>query len=251
MFLRTVIKLSGEALAGGSGKHFDDHVVDSIVNQIKKTVADGTQVALIVGGGNFWRGRLSSPDLDRVKSDQIGMLATVMNGIYVAEAFRRHQVDARVMTPVPFGNMTTLYDKDHALKLMADGTVIINAAGLGHPFFSTDTITALRAAELDADCVLYAKSVDGVYDKDPKRHPDARKYKNLTYRTAIASQLNAADLAALHLSQEAGIPSFVFGLDEPESICRACRFPETGSLEGTLMDVELEEEFYVNTSETV
>lgn len=243
MFNRAVIKLSGEALAGNA-LHFDDAVVDSVVGQIKTAVEAGTQVALVVGGGNFWRGR-SRPDMDHVKADQIGMLATVMNAVYLSEAFRRQGVTAQVMTPAPFANITALYDKDTALRLMAAGTVVINAAGLGHPFFSTDTITALRAAELEADCILYAKSVDGVYECDPRENPDARKYKTLSYRTAITRFLNAADMAAMHLSNEAGIPSFIFGLNQPESIVRACAFPETDALAGTLVAVDIEEDFYV------
>lgn len=251
MLSRVVIKLSGEALAGTHRHGFDDGVIDSVVCQIKTVLNAGTQVALVVGGGNFWRGLQARPDMDRVKADQIGMLATVMNAIYLAEAFKRQAVTARVTTPIPMGNMTLLYDKDTALSLMAAQTVIINAAGLGHPFFSTDTITALRAAELEADCVLYAKHVDGVYDKDPRKYAHARKYKTLSYHTAIADGLNAADMAAMHLSQEASIPSYVFALDEPDSIVHACAFPDTGSLRGTYINVTVKEDFYVNANETV
>jgi uridylate kinase len=140
--------------------------------------------------------------------------------------------------------MTLLYEKERVLTLMEAKTIIINAAGVGHPFFSTDTVTALRAAELEADCVLYAKNVDGVYEADPAQHPKARKYKNLSYRTAITQSLNAADMAAMHLSIEAGIPSYVFSLDEPDSILNACAYPHTKTQEGTYISLNQEDDFY-------
>jgi len=246
MLKRTIIKLSGESIGSAdTTSGYNDLVIDSIVLQIKDVMAAGTQVALVVGGGNLWRGRQARPDMDRVKADQMGMLATVMNAIYLAESFKRQDVKARVLTPVPFGNTTFIYDKDTALEWMENQTVLINAAGLGHPLFSTDTITALRAAELDANCVLYAKNVDGVYDKDPRKHPSARKYKNLTYKTAITNSLNAADMAALHLSNEAQIPSYVFSLDRPNSIKYACAYPLSGDLQGTYIHVDAKEDFYV------
>jgi uridylate kinase len=163
------------------------------------------------------------------------MLGTVMNALYLQDAFRRGGVTAMVTTPSPFGNFTEVYVRDTALAWMAQGYVVINAAGLGHPFFSTDTITALRAAELDADCILYAKNVDGVYEKDPACFPNARKFRFLSYRRALADTLNAADMAALHLSREADIPSYVFGLEKPESIINACVYPDTGELRGTFI----------------
>ncbi|MDR1664033.1 MAG: uridine monophosphate kinase [Clostridiales bacterium] len=251
MIRRTVIKLSGEALAGEVPvpaeffNPFSDAVIHSIVSQIKTVLNDArVQVALVLGGGNFWRGRQAPEGMDRSRADQIGMLATVMNGIYLMEAFRKQGVRARVATPIPIGQFTEIYERDAALAYMESGGVLINAAGLGHPYFSTDTITALRAAELSADCILYAKSVDGVFDKDPKKFKDARKFKTLSYRKAIAETLNAADMAALHLSNDAKIPSFVFGLDEPLSLVSACNFPETAPLEGTFLDVNAEDIFY-------
>jgi uridylate kinase len=245
MLRRTVIKLSGEALAGKSADYYDDTVIDALVSQIKQVVQKGTEVALVVGGGNIWRGRSARTDMDQVKADNMGMLATVMNAIYLTEAFRRQRVEAKVVTPIPIGSMTMVYDKDTALDLMGKGTVLINAAGLGHPYFSTDTIAALRAAELNANCILFAKKVDGVYELDPRLHPGAKKYRKLSYATAISNSLNAADIAALHLAKQASIPSFMFELDRPDSILLACDFPDTGSLEGTYINVDTKEDFYV------
>jgi uridylate kinase len=245
MLQRTVIKLSGEALAGkNENNFFDDAIIDAIVYQIRQVVERGTEVALVVGGGNIWRGRSANPEMDRVKADQIGMLATVMNALYLADMCRRQEMKAQVVTPISIGRMTTHYEKERVLAMMAQQTVVINAAGVGHPFFSTDTVTALRAAELEADCVLYAKSIDGVYNYDPVLDPTATKYRNLSYRTAIARGLNAADMAAMHLSAEAEIPSFVFSLNKPESIILACNYPETQDLEGTYISSDEKEDFY-------
>jgi len=245
MLKRAVIKLSGEAIGATDSEYgYNDVTVDSIVKQIIEVVQAGTEVALVIGGGNLWRGLQARPDMDRVKADQIGMLATVMNAIYLEDAFKRHGHEARVVTPMVFGNITTLYDKDHALEYMANKTVLINAAGLGHPMFSTDTITALRAAELEVDAVLYAKNVDGVYCSDPRKNPDARKYKYLSYSTAIKNDLNAADLTAMLLARDAGIASYIFGLDKPNSIIDACAYPESKNIHGTYISALVEDEFY-------
>jgi len=247
MLKRVVIKLSGEAIGSAeSDSGYNDPVIESIVNQIIAVTQAGTEVSLVVGGGNLWRGLYARPDMCRVKADQMGMLATVMNAIYLAEAFGRQGKEAMVMTPIPIGNMTTVYNKDNALKLLAQGVIIINAAGLGHPFFSTDTVTALRAAELEADCILFAKNIDGVYDQDPRKNKEAKKYRNLCYKTAISLDLNAADMAALHLAREAGIPSYVFGLNKSNCIKWACTYPSTGDLNGTYIAVNAEEDYYAS-----
>jgi len=246
MIKRTVIKLSGEAIGDSqSASGYNDLVIDSIVGQIVKAVNAGTQVSLVVGGGNLWRGHQARPDMDRVKADYMGMLATVMNAVYLAESFKRQGAKAMVLTPMPIANMTRVYEKDMALELLTGQTILINAAGTGHPYFSTDTITALRAAELEADCILYAKNIDGVYDSDPRKNPAARKFKSLSYRTAIQAGLSAADIAAMHISDEAGIPSYVFGLNAPDSISQACAHPMTGKLNGTYMNVDIKEDYYV------
>jgi len=245
MIRRTVIKLSGEAIGDSQADSgYNDPVVDSVVGQIMRAMDAGTEMALVVGGGNLWRGHQARPDMDRVKADYMGMLATVMNAIYLAEAFKRKGITAVVTTPVPISNMTNLYEKDKALELMANRVVLINAAGLGHPYFSTDTVTALRAAELKADMVLYAKNIDGIYDSDPNINPNANKFKTLSYNTAIKSGLKAADIAAMHLSKEACVPSYIFGLNEQESITAACMYPDTAGLNGTYMHVDINDSYY-------
>ena len=171
MYNKVVLKLSGEALAGETSKNFDNETIFSIIDQIKQIISMGTKTTLVVGGGNFWRGRSANPNMDRVKADQIGMLATVMNAIYVADCCRQKGVDAVVMTPIKIGTVTLEFSKDLANKLLNEGKVIIFAAGIGHPFFSTDTVTALRACELEADAILFAKAIDGVYDSDPATNP--------------------------------------------------------------------------------
>jgi len=247
MLKRTIIKLSGEALSGSSNHSFCDATIDSIAIQLQSALASGTEIALVVGGGNFWRGRVGQQVMDRVKADQIGMLATVMNAIYLSEAFKRHGIRSVVMTPMPFANMTTVYDKCTALSLMASGVITFHAAGLCHPFFSTDSVAALRGAELEADCVLYTKNgVGGVYNKAPGNGVVAHMYKTLPYKTAIAQQLQFVDGAALQILVEADIPSFVFGLDEADGIARACKRDSGQAGFGTLLNSVVEEEFYVN-----
>jgi len=249
VFKRVVIKLSGEAIGDSNSiTTYNDSMIDSMIKQIRQVVQAGTQVSLVIGGGNLWRGVQARPDMDRVKADQMGMLATVMNAIYLAEVFGRFnnikndkKIKARVITPIPIGNITTVYDKDSAIEWMENGEVLINAAGLGHPMFSTDSVTALRAAELEADCILFAKNIDGVYNADPKHNPEARKYRKLNYHTAITKSLQAADLAALHLANDAKIPSYVFELDQPESIVNACT---KKTINGTYIHVNVEDEFY-------
>ena len=242
---RCIIKLSGEALSGDSDHGFCDNTIDSIAGQLKAALDSNTELALVVGGGNFWRGRAGQQYIDRVKADQIGMLATVMNAIYLSESFKRRGIASVVMTPMPFANMTTVYDKDRALALMGEGIVTFHAAGLCHPYFSTDSVAALRGAELEVDCVLYTKNgVGGVYDRVPN-DTDARMYKSLPYCTAISKQLKFVDAAALSILVEANIPSFVFGLDEPQGIVRACEGKPYSF--GTVLHSTVEEEFYVKS----
>jgi len=243
MLKRAVIKISGEELSG-NGEAFDDFKIDDIAGQLK--ALSGTEISLIVGGGNFWRGRHSKPFIDRASSDQIGMLGTVMNGLYLAERFKLSGVSAVVMTPFPVGAFTKLFTREAAWEAMARGYVVIHAGGTGHPYFSTDTIAALRAAELAADCVLYAKHVDGVYTDDPCKNPAARKFRRVTYRKIIEDRLKAADIAAMEISREAGANSFLFGLSGKDSIVNACRSASGQDLaSGTMISVSCEEEYYV------
>lgn len=222
MYHRIILKLSGEALAGDrSDVAFDDSVIKKIISQIDKITKKGIEVCVVIGGGNFWRGRSSDSAMDRSKADQIGMLATVMNGIYFADLCRQAHIKARVQTPVPFGTMTELFSKELAEERLEKGEVVIFSAGLGHPFFSTDTIAALRGAELDVDGLFFAKNIDGVYTDDPLTNKDAKKIDEIKAEDIVKNNLKVIDLAAANLCYERKIPVVIFGLNEEDSIIRA------------------------------
>ncbi|HCI73787.1 MAG TPA: UMP kinase [Lachnospiraceae bacterium] len=229
---RVLLKLSGEALAGEKKTGFDEETVLGIAGQVKLLVQEGMQIAVVTGGGNFWRGR-SSGNMERTKADQIGMLATVMNCIYVSEIFRSQGLKTRVMTPFTCGSFTELFSKDAALQALQQGEVVFFAGGTGHPYFSTDTATLLRAIEIEADEILLAKSIDGVYEDDPKDHPDARKYDTITIDEVIEKRLKVVDMTASILARENRMPMYVFGLNEENSILRAAR----GEIDGTSVTV--------------
>ncbi len=230
MYKRVLLKLSGEALAGNANGAFDNATIDGIIVQIKDIVEKGIQVALVVGGGNFWRGRSANPSMDRCRADQIGMLATVMNAIFVADALRQKSLNAVVMTPFLVGNMTEAFSKDLALEYLKKGKIIIFAGGIGHPFFSTDTVTALRASELEADAILYAKNVDGVYSSDPSENPDAVKFDTIKCKEIIEKNLRVIDIAAANLCYEQSIPVVIFGLSEQNGIVRAAMGEKIGTV---------------------
>ncbi|MBR6400357.1 MAG: UMP kinase [Firmicutes bacterium] len=229
MYKRIVLKLSGEAISSGAGS-FDNEIISGIVEQIKTIIAMGTQVTLVIGGGNFWRGRSANPAMDRTKADQIGMLATVMNAIYVADFIRQKGGDATVMTPIKIGTVTEEFSKDLAEKYLAENKVLIFAAGIGHPFFSTDTVTALRACELNADAILFAKNIDGVYDKDPAVYPDAKKFDEIPCKDIVEKNLKVIDIAAANLCYEQKIPVVLFGLAEENGIVRAANGEKIGTV---------------------
>ncbi len=214
---RVLLKLSGEALAGEKHTGFDEATCTQVAGQVKQLLDDGIQVGIVIGGGNFWRGR-TSERIDRTKSDQIGMLATVMNCIYVSEIFRSAGIRTEIFTPFACGAMTELFSKDRALRCLTEGGVAFFAGGTGHPYFSTDTTTALRAIEIEADLILLAKAVDGVYDSDPKLNPDAKKYDELPIQTVIDKKLGVMDLTASILCMENRMPMLVFGLNGENSI---------------------------------
>ena len=229
---RVLLKLSGEALAGDKKTGFDEATVLGIAAQVKELVEEGMQIAVVTGGGNFWRGR-SSRNIDRTKADQIGMLATVMNCIYVSEIFRSQGLRTRVMTPFLCGDAAQLFSKDAAVGALEDGEVVFFAGGTGHPYFSTDTATLLRAIEIEADTILLAKSIDGVYDDDPADHPDARKYETVSIDEVIEKNLKVVDMTASILARENRMSMYVFGLNEENSIVRAAR----GTIDGTSVTV--------------
>ena len=230
-YKRVLIKISGEALAGEKkGVTFDDSIIWGLIAQIKAVMAKGTQVSLVIGGGNFWRGRSADSKMDRTKADQIGMLATVMNAIYVADAFRQNGIKAFVQTPIVIGTMTEQFSKESALAHLEKGEVVIFAAGMGHPFFSTDTITALRGAELDVDGLFFAKSIDGVYDDDPATNPNAKKIDCIRAEDIVKNNLKVIDMAAANLCFERKIPVIIFGLNEENSIMRAVGGEKIGTI---------------------
>ena len=217
---RVLLKLSGEALAGDKKTGFDEDTCVAVAKQVKKIVDQGVQVAIVIGGGNFWRGRTSNK-IDRPKADGIGMLATIMNCMYVSEIFRTEGMDTNVYTPFLCGTWTKLFSKDEAVRDLSQGKVIFFAGGTGHPYFSTDMSMVLRAIEIEADCILGAKAIDGVYDSDPAKNPDAKKFDELSISKIVDERLGVIDLAASVLAMENKMPMLLFGLNEPNSIERA------------------------------
>ena len=229
MYHRILLKLSGEALQG-DGRLFDENTIAGLVAQIKVLLSEGVQISLVIGGGNLWRGRSAAPGMDRVKADQIGMLATVMNALFFADALRQDGVEAVVQTPFPVGTMTELFSKEAALAHWEAGKVLIFAGGLGHPFFSTDTICALRASELDMDGLFFAKFVDGVYDSDPALNPDAKKHDTIPCADLLGKNLRVIDLTAASLCLDQKLPVVIFGLREENSLVRAVHGEKIGTL---------------------
>ena len=227
---RVLLKLSGEALAGDKKTGFDEATVKEVARQVKIAVSEGIEVGVVIGGGNFWRGRESNA-IDRTKADQIGMLATVMNCIYVSEIFRSSGMDTQILTPFECGSMTKLFSKDRANKYFKRGMVVFFAGGTGHPYFSTDTGVALRAIEMEADCILLAKAIDGVYDSDPKLNPAAIKYDTISIQEVIDKKLAVVDLTASIMCMETHVPMAVFSLNEENGIINAMQ----GKINGTVV----------------
>ena len=227
-YKRILLKLSGEALAGDQKMGIDYNVVLGICQSIKKAHELGAEIAIVVGGGNFWRGR-SSGDMERTRADQIGMLATVMNCIYVSDIFRYVGMKTEVFTPFVCGAFTTLFSKDAALAALEEGKVIFFAGGTGHPYFSTDTGAVLRAIEIEADAMLLAKAIDGIYDSDPKVNPKAVKYDEISIQEIIDKKLMAVDLTASIMCLENRMPMLVFGLNEENSIVETLSGTFTGT----------------------
>ena len=229
---RVILKLSGEALAKKEGG-YNDELIENIANQVKTIVDKGTDVGVVIGGGNYWRGR-SNDNIDRTKADQIGMLATIMNCIYVSEIFRSQGLKTNILTPFECGNMTKLFSKDRANKYFEKGMVVFFAGGTGHPYFSTDTGIVLRAIELDADAILLAKAIDGIYDSDPKINPEAKKYDIISINEVVEKKLGVIDMTASVMCMENKMPLMVFGLEEENSIVNAL----SGKFNGTVVTVD-------------
>ena len=229
---RVILKLSGEALAKKEGG-YNDELIENIANQVKTIVNKGTDVGVVIGGGNYWRGR-SNDNIDRTKADQIGMLATIMNCIYVSEIFRSQGLKTNILTPFECGSMTKLFSKDRANKYFEKGMVVFFAGGTGHPYFSTDTGIVLRAIELDADAILLAKAIDGIYDSDPKLNPEAKKYDTISINEVVEKKLGVIDMTASVMCMENKMPLMVFGLEEENSIVNAL----SGKFNGTIVTVD-------------
>lgn len=230
---RIMLKLSGEALAGDKKTGFDEETVRKVAKQVFEIMKKDIQIGIVIGGGNFWRGR-TSESIDRTKADQIGMLATVMNCIYVSEIFRSEGMQTTILTPFECSTFTKLFSKDRAVKDFNKGRVVFFAGGTGHPFFSTDTGVVLRAIEVEADEILLAKSIDGVYDDDPQINPEAVKYDTLSIHEVIRKNLQVMDMTASILARDNKMPISVFGLQEENSIVEAL----TGTFSGTKVIVE-------------
>ena len=229
---RIMLKLSGEALAGEKKHGFDEETVRGVALQVKQLVDDGIEVGIVIGGGNFWRGR-SSENIDRTKADQIGMLATVMNCIYVSEIFRSVGMMTNILTPFECGSFTKLFSKDRANKYFSRGQVVFFAGGTGHPYFSTDTGVVLRAIEVEAEVILLAKSIDGVYDDDPAKNPNAKRYDVVTIDEVIEKNLQVVDMTASILARDNKKEMWVFDLNEENSIVNTIK----GELNGTKVTV--------------
>ena len=230
-YKRILLKLSGEALAGEQGFGFDEANVRKVGAQIKELTERGVQVAVVIGGGNFMRGR-ACKSIDRTKADSIGMLATVMNCIYVSEILRTTGLSTKVFTPFACSTFTELFSKDRAVEALKEGKVVFLGGGTGHPYFSTDTGTSLRAIELECDCIVMAKAVDGIYDSDPVLNPNAKKYDKLTYTEILTKQLKAVDLTASVLCMENNMPMILFDLNQENSIVNNV----LGSCTGTVVE---------------
>ena len=224
-----LLKLSGEALAGAAKKGLDFDTVMRVAREVRAVTEAGTRVGIVIGGGNFWRGDEHEAEIERTKGDEIGMLATVMNCLYGSEVFRKAGMKTRVFTPFAIGAVTRLYGKDDVMEALKDGCVVFFAGGTGHPYFSTDTATVLRALQMEADAVYMAKSVDGVYDKDPAKYADAKRYDSISISEVVAKGLGVIDQAAAVLCKEHKMPLRVFALEHEGAIARCLAGEDEGT----------------------
>ena len=229
MYKRVLIKLSGEALAGEKKTGLYDSTLQSICASIKKIYDLGTEIAIVVGGGNFWRGR-SSGNMDRTRADHIGMLATAMNALALADALERVGCDVRVQTAISMQQVAEPYIRNRAVRHLQKNRVVIFGCGTGNPFFSTDTAASLRAAEIDAQVILKATMVDGVYDSDPHKNPNAKRYSTISFDQILSEQLGVMDMTAASMCRDNHIPVLVFSLEDPDNIVRAVKQEDIGTL---------------------
>ncbi|MDD5937461.1 MAG: UMP kinase [Clostridiales bacterium] len=230
-YKRVLLKISGEALAGEAGRGLDFNVIGSVCQVIKKCVDAGVQVGVVIGGGNFWRGvKDGGGKMERTRADHMGMLATTLNCLAVADVLEQHGVEVRVQTAIEMRAIAEPYIRSKAIRHLEKGRVVIFGCGTGNPFFSTDTAAVLRAAEIGADVILLAKNIDGVYSADPKKDPTAVKFDTITYDEVLAQHLQVMDSTATSLSMDNRIPVLLFALKDPENIYRAVMGEQVGTV---------------------
>lgn len=230
-YKRVLIKFSGEALAGSAGRGIDFDFLSRVCGTVKKLSELGVQVGIVIGGGNYWRGLKDGADkMRRSRADCMGMLATAMNCIAALDSLEKNGVDAKLMSAIEMKEIGEAFNADKAISYLEQGKTVLFACGTGEAYFSTDTAAALRALEIEADAILLAKNVNGVYDKDPKQYPDAVKYDRISYAQVLAGQLKVMDMTATSLAMENGIPIVVFALEDTENIIRAVMGEEIGSI---------------------
>ena len=230
-YKRVLLKVSGEALAGDAGRGLDFDVIDSVCDAIARCNKAGIEIGVVVGGGNFWRGLKDGGDrMVRVRADHMGMLATAINALAVADVLEQKGVEVRVQTAIEMRSVAEPYIRSKAIRHLEKGRVVIFGCGTGNPFFSTDTAAVLRAAEIDADVILLAKNIDGVYSADPRKVPDAVKYESITYSDVLAQRLQVMDSTATSLSMDNKIPVLLFALKDPENILRAIMGEKIGTI---------------------
>ncbi|MCL2748100.1 MAG: UMP kinase [Oscillospiraceae bacterium] len=231
VYKRVLLKVSGEALAGDKRSGLDFNVLGTVSQAVGRCVEQGVQIGIVVGGGNFWRGAKDSfGRMDRTRADHMGMLATVINALALADALERTGVDVRVQTALEMRAIAEPYVRLRAVRHLEKGRVVIFACGTGSPFFSTDTAAVLRAVEIDAEIILLAKNIDGVYDDDPAENPHAKKYESLSYDEMLARHLTVMDSTATSLSMDNSIPVILFALKDPENICRVVAGEKIGTI---------------------
>ncbi|HSN64988.1 MAG TPA: UMP kinase [Fusibacter sp.] len=228
-YKRVILKLSGEVLAGKKGFGIDDDVVAEVAGTIKKLADAGVEVGVVIGAGNFWRGR-SNKRMERTTADYMGMMGTVMNSLAMADALKFLGVKNHILSSISMTQLAECYNREKAVNYLNEGAVVIFSAGTGSPFFSTDTTAALRAAEIDAELILLAKRVDGVYDSDPAINPNAVKYETLSYSEILSKKLAVMDFTAITLCMDNSIPIAVFDLNVPENIMKACSGINVGTM---------------------
>jgi uridylate kinase len=230
-YKRVLLKLSGEGLLGDLAYGISPAAADSLADEIAQVHKSGVQIGLVIGGGNIFRGLMGAAQgMDRAVADQIGMLATIMNAISLHDALKRQNVPARVMSAIEAGKMTEPFIRDRALRHLEKGKIVIFAAGTGNPFFTTDTAAALRALEIKANVLLKATSVDGIYDKDPKKHPNAKRFDELTYQHVLEKDLKVMDAAAISMARDGRLPVIVFNMRVPGNIKRAVMGEPIGTI---------------------